>query len=329
MTNDSTQPGRTCPLHYRYAPQDFARAADFHADTLYVIGGLYGNMPALEAILALAAREPAAVTLCFNGDFNWFNIDDAGFRAINTEVLRHHALRGNVETEIADDASDAGCGCGYPDDVIDVEVARSNAIAQSLRDTARRHTDLRARLAALPMNLVAEVGGVRVAIVHGDLASLAGWSLSQERLVHTNKKNIALKQILKSQCTVVASSHTCLPVALTLGAASAPCSIFNNGAAGMPNFAGTQFGVITRIAATPALKTALYGTRIGGIHLQAIAVDYDQARWQHEFLANWPPGSAGHISYYQRIIDGPAYAVADANRIAVSNSDATRPNTIA
>ncbi|HTD90985.1 MAG TPA: hypothetical protein VK663_10005, partial [Burkholderiales bacterium] len=66
------QPGRSCPLHYRYSPKDFARAPDFNADTLYVIGGLYGNVPALQAALALAAQEPAPVTLAFNGDFNWF-----------------------------------------------------------------------------------------------------------------------------------------------------------------------------------------------------------------------------------------------------------------
>src|SRR5689334_23228841 len=89
------RPGRNCPLHYRYAPADLARAADFSVETLYVIGGLYGNGPALEAVLALAAQEITPVTLCFNGDFNWFDIDDAGFRAINNEVLRHHALRGN------------------------------------------------------------------------------------------------------------------------------------------------------------------------------------------------------------------------------------------
>ena len=73
------QPGRSCPLHYRYAPGDLARAADFTADTLYVIGGLYGNVPALQAVLALAQRERSAVTLAFNGDFNWFNSDDASF----------------------------------------------------------------------------------------------------------------------------------------------------------------------------------------------------------------------------------------------------------
>ena len=65
-------PGRSCPLPYRYAPSAFERAADLHAETIYVIGGLYGNVPALHAILQLAAAEPVKPTLIFNGDFNWF-----------------------------------------------------------------------------------------------------------------------------------------------------------------------------------------------------------------------------------------------------------------
>jgi len=32
-------PGRSCPPHYGYAPQVFARAADFRAATLYVVDG--------------------------------------------------------------------------------------------------------------------------------------------------------------------------------------------------------------------------------------------------------------------------------------------------
>ena len=91
-------PGRSCPLHYRYAPSSFARAADISAETIYVIGGLYGNGPALNAILELAAAEPTMPTLIFNGDFNWFNIDIDDFSTINREVLRHVALRGNGET---------------------------------------------------------------------------------------------------------------------------------------------------------------------------------------------------------------------------------------
>lgn len=330
VENNVLQPGRSCPLHYRYSPLALARTADFQAATLYVIGGLYGNVPALEAVLALAAREPAPVTLAFNGDFNWFNIDDTGFRAINNEVLHHHALRGNVETEIAHDDETAGCGCGYPDYVSAEEVERSNEIIVKLRDTARRHADLRARLAALPMHLVAEVGGVRAAIVHGDLESLAGWSLSQEAFATDIKKNSVQKQIDTSHCQIIASSHTCLPVALTFDTEAGRCAAFNNGAAGMPNFRDTQFGVITRIATTPSNHVAaLYGARIGSVHVDALPVPYDPTRWQREFLANWPAGSAGHLSYYQRITRGPAYAIADANRAAVSDGCAERPNTIA
>ena len=324
------QPGRSCPLHYRYSPQALARPADFQAATLYVIGGLYGNVPALEAVLALAAREPAPVTLAFNGDFNWFNIDDAGFRAINNVVLRHHALRGNVETEIAGDDSDAGCGCAYPDYVAADEVARSNDISVQLRATARRHSGLRAQLAALPMHSVAEVGGVRVAIVHGDLESLAGWTLSQDTITLDDVKNTLQKHIVTSNCPIITSSHTCLPVAITLDTALGRCAVFNNGAAGMPNFRDTQFGVITRVAATPAPQvTPLYGTRIGNIHVEALPVHYDPARWQREFLANWPAGSAGHLSYYSRMTRGPAHTITDANRLTVSNCGSVRPTASA
>lgn len=332
------QPGRSCPLHYRYSPQVFVRAPEIRADTLYVIGGLYGNLPALEAVLALAARERA--TLVFNGDFNWFDIDDGAFRAINSEVLRHHALRGNVETEISSDsASDTasnGCGCAYPDYVSDDDVARSNAISEQLRATARHHADLRARLQALPMHSVAEVGGVRVAIVHGDLSSLAGWSLAQDQLARNEQNSEEVKtvynQILKSLCRIVASSHTCLPVARRFASRAGAYAVFNNGAAGMPNFRDTQFGLITRIATTPAranVVAPLYGARIEGVYVDALPLAYDAVRWEREFLAQWPPGSAAYLSYYQRMVHGPAYGVREADRLAVSNAGATRPIAIA
>jgi hypothetical protein len=312
------QPGRSCPLHYRYSPKDFAREADFQADTLYVIGGLYGNVPALETVRELAARESSPVTLAFNGDFNWFNIDDPGFRAINSAVLHHHAIRGNVETEIAhDDDGDqsAGCGCGYPDWVGASEVERSNLIINELRHTAQRHADLREQLAMLPMHLVAQVGNVRVAIVHGDLESLAGWSLSQEALTDDGAINTAKKQIVTSQCRIVASSHTCLPVAMSFDTAHGQCAVFNNGASGMPNFRDAPFGVITRISTTSSeMHPGLYGTRIGGVYVDALALEYDNLLWQNDFLRMWPKGSAAHVSYHERTVKGPDYAMMRAIR---------------
>lgn len=304
------QPGRSCPLHYRHAPESLRRPPEIVADTLYVIGGLYGNLPALQAIAALAESESGAVTQVYNGDFNWFNIDDGGFQAVNETVLQHHALRGNVETELAGDDDEAGCGCAYPESVGDGEVARSNAMLAQLRATARRFPGLRARLAALPMNRVAEVGGLRVAIVHGDCESLAGWSYDVSAFGSTAGSARLAAHFAASGARIIASSHTCLPVALRQRRPQGDCALFNNGAAGMPNFAGTQFGVITRIATTPARPSAaLYGTVIHGVFIDALAVHYDPVQWQRDFAANWPAGSAGHLSYQQRISNGPRHGI--------------------
>lgn len=315
------QPGRSCPLHYRYPPASLKRAPEVVADTLYVIGGLYGNQQALQAVNTLAAAESAAVTLVFNGDFNWFDIDAAGFAAINEGVLAHHALRGNVETELAGDDDAAGCGCGYPDNVSDAEVGRSNAMLAQLRETARSRPELRVQLATLPMNLIAEVGGLRVAIVHGDCESLAGWAYDESALRDDSGIARAASHFAATGARIIASSHTCLPVALRLDTPAGACALFNNGAAGMPNFAGTQFGVITRIATTPA-TAALYGTVVDGVHIDALAVEYDHAQWQREFAANWPEGSAGHLSYHQRIVTGPRYGINQAMRQGIRISPA-------
>ena len=129
-------PGRTCPPSYGYSPRVLARPADVSADVLYVIGGLYGNALALEAIERMAAQEAVAAALVFNGDFHWFDAEPAAFAEIQRRVLAHHALRGNVETEIASDDAAAGCGCAYPESVPDDDVARSNAILDRLRDVA-------------------------------------------------------------------------------------------------------------------------------------------------------------------------------------------------
>lgn len=306
---NAERPGRSCPLHYRYDPASLNRAADFSADTLYVIGGLYGNRPALRAIQAMAAAESAPATLAFNGDFHWFDSDTAIFREVSDAVLRHHALRGNVETELAGDDEAAGCGCAYPDSVGDEDVARSNAILARLRDTAQSFPELRARLAALPMNLVAQVGGLRVALVHGDCESLAGWSYDESALRDEAGLARAAAHCTAANARVIASSHTCLPVALRFNAGGRDCALFNNGAAGMPNFAGTGFGVMTRIAVTPAPLPALYGTVIDGVHVDALPLHYDRDAWLGEFAAQWPAGSDAEISYGARIRNGPRYGL--------------------
>ena len=321
MSDLSGIAGRSCPAGYGYGVAVFRRAPDFACDSLYVIGGLYGNPEALDAIEAMAAQEAQQTpqtqtppTLAFNGDFHWFDASDAAFAAIQRRVLRHIALRGNVETELAADDAGFGCGCGYPDDVGDDEVERSNRILLRLRATAMRHPRERLLMGALPMHAVAQVAGARIGIVHGDAQALAGWGFAQRSLDDPGQRETLLRQFGESGIDVFASSHTCLPALRRFDAAGTTHAVINNGAAGMPNFEGMRHGVISRIASTPApaslpvLHEAAWPVAGSMLHVAALAVRYDHAGWRARFLADWPPGSPAHLSYFRRIEEGPAYS---------------------
>lgn len=315
MPERAEQPGRSCPLAYRYGAGALAGRASLRADTLFVAGGLYGNVPALEALLERVDAEPGDKALVFNGDFHWFDVDGADFRRVSEAVLAHAATRGNVETELAAPAAGAGCGCGYPDFVADEVVARSNRILERLRGTAGAFRALTAQLSALPMHRVADVGGERVGIVHGDADSLAGWGFSQEVLGTPGGIAAAERAFEAAGVRVFASSHSCLPVLQSVGAGL----VANNGAAGMPNFRGTRHGLATRISVRPAADAA-YGARAGALHVEAIPLRYDHAAWERRFLAQWPPGSDAHASYHARIVDGPRYDPAQALRIRLARA---------
>jgi hypothetical protein len=306
-----TRPGRTCPVSYRYRPRVFDRAPEIVAPTLYVVGGLYGNVEALECVLALASREPGEVCIVFNGDFHWFDVAPADFARVGREVARHAALRGNVETELAHDDTAAGCGCAYPADVSDAEVTRSNEILARLRETARADGRARSALGALPMHLVAAVGDARIGIVHGDAGSLAGWGFAASRLDAPAHRRWIDDAFDEARVDVFACSHTCLPAIRRFGDATRV--VANNGATGMPNFEGTRYGLITRIALAPYEGGArLYGTRAAGAWVEALRVDYDHERWMRRFLAAWPEGSSAHASYHRRLVDGTRLALARA-----------------
>jgi len=311
--------GRNCPLSYRYSPSALRVEPALPADTLYVVGGLYGNEPALAATLRMFAAEAGRKHLVFNGDFNWFDIEPGSYRRINETVLSFDAIRGNVETELPGDASELetfGCGCGYPDWVGDEVVLHSNRIMQQLAATAALFPELQRRLAALPMWRRIDVGGVALGIVHGDAESLAGWGFAQEHLADEAHRPVVQRWFDEAGVRIFACSHTCLPVmdALT-NARGERCAIVNNGAAGMPNFSGRPEGLLTRIATTPAPPdSSWYGMRLDGLYIDALPIEHDTAAWARAFLAQWPPGSAAHQSYWPRISAGPAYRVEQATR---------------
>ena len=165
------------------------------------------------------------------------------------------------------------------------------------------------------MYLVARVGNVRIAIVHGDAQSLAGWGFSQEALAEPEHEPRVQGYFADSDVRIFASSHTGLPVAQRFDG----CLVVNNGTAGLPNFKGTHYGIVTRISIRPNRNCeSVYGTVLDEVRVDAVALNYDHDAWLGAFLANWPSGSAAHTSYYDRIVNGPEFRVEDAVRGGVS-----------
>jgi hypothetical protein len=299
-----SEAGRSCPLRYRYGAGAIAVAPAHQVDTLYVIGGLYGNGEALKTVLEMREVEDNA-RLCFNGDFNWFNSDEDSFMAINQEVLKHDAIQGNVEAELGSVDDDAGCGCAYPASVDTEVVARSNLIHKQLKRTAAKHPRLVAKLEQLPMMTRYQVGLARVGVVHGDADSLAGWRFDVSALDDTADQSWRSAVFARANVDIFASSHTCLPALRRFNEGGS--LVVNNGASGMPNFASSRFGVLTRISITPSPHRTLYGCVVQDVYVDALAIHYDTAKWELEFLRNWPPGSPAHLSYFGRITNGPEY----------------------
>jgi hypothetical protein len=109
----------------------------------------------------------------------------------------------------------------------------------------------------------------------------------------------------RAKVSVFASTHTGLPFAQVIADSGQGRLVINNGSAGLPGFADTTYGVITRLSGSPRPPAdSLYGTTVGPLRCDALPVRFDLARWMARFLAQWPPGSPGHRAYFGRITGG-------------------------
>ncbi len=303
-------PGRYCPSHYHYGAKSISQQNTVPTDTLYVVGGLYGNPQALKTIIEMAQTETHQARIVFNGDFNWFNIDDTGFYQINHTILQQYdAIQGNVENELIDPDNHAGCGCAYPEDIDDATVMRSNEIHALLKQTAQNHPAIINQLTQLPLFLKYQIGKCQIGVVHGDSETLAGWGFDQNHLRNPNNNLWLAKQFAQAGVHIFASSHTCLPVLKLIQLADKPHCVINNGSAGMPNFQQTQYGLISHIATTPSPLPKLYGCKIQNLYIDALPVHFDIEKWIKQFQLNWSSGSAADISYFQRIRYGTNYKI--------------------
>lgn len=293
------KPGRSCPLDYHLPAETFAGATDFACDTLYVVGGLYGNQQALAALKQRLLREPDA-RVVFNGDAHWFDCDPLLFAQIEEQIAPHTLLRGNVETELGRSRQTGnGCGCAYPDEVAEQTVDWSNAIHQQLSNCVQQLPGMAEQLAKRPATALIEVAGQRVAISHGDEQSLAGWQCDREALRSAMRQQQLAEWCASNRISVLATSHTCSPAAL----ASEHWAVINNGAAGMPNFNNGRYGLATRIASQPSLA-ALYRAQVSALYIEAIPLNYDHHAFLADFDRQWPAGSPAALSYRARITEG-------------------------
>jgi hypothetical protein len=332
----SHQPGRACPTSYRYRPSELSEPT-LAAETLYVVGGLYGNGIALDEIRAIADQDPSGpAAVVFNGDFNWLNVEPAGFESVNERILARHATQGNIEAELAADSEDGGCGCGYPDYVDDTVVERSNAMMSRLQATSREFPAVVGALGELTRHVTVQMGAERVAVIHGDPESLAGWGLALESVEPpdevlrtalgcldqpTTTMQMVEAWFAEAGVHVFASTHTGLPYAQDFSVAGRRCAVINNGSAGLPCFEGGGASVITRISLDPRPHPlALYGVATDRLRCDALGVHFDAERWQAEFLAQWPPGTAGHDGYWTRITSGTSLLVDQAARSSAGRS---------
>lgn len=311
------------PAYVTGAEQLAAKVNDQTARVLYVVGGLYGNTAALDALSSVVRQEEEkdGVAVVFNGDFNFFNATHESWVSVNSRIRnfaretgaqRTLATLGNVELEVSTTprGSPVGCGCAYPEQV-DPDVAlRAAEIVTRLHDVAM-DSETTEWLRSLRKTSTWRVGTSRIGVVHGDFDCLNGWTLAAEAFVDDAWQPTSPEEVSRhleiAELDVLACTHTCL--AYMLHVRNDGKIVVNNGSAGMGNFKDDARGIVTRIsdvesAASPV--DALYSLSLdnNNVKVEAIPLKFGLDEWLAEFESVWPPGSPAHVSYHDRIKHG-------------------------
>ncbi|MEG0758732.1 MAG: arsenosugar biosynthesis radical SAM protein ArsS, partial [Raoultibacter sp.] len=231
----------------------------------------------------------------------WFDRTAENFAHIERRIEPYYALVGNVEAELRRERDlGVGCGCSYPDCTSDADVSRSNRIHAMLASALRDHPELLNCLNDRLPAMTISVAGQKIGITHGDEKLIGGWDCSRESLQDPIRQDELSFWMREQQIEVLASTHTCAPAAIALHDGV----VINNGAAGMPNFAHQHFGLVTRIASTPA-DDAVLSTRWNNLYIELVPLRYDHEGFLAWFDDLWPKTSPAAISYRNRIAGGP------------------------
>ncbi len=126
-----------------------------------VFGGPYSNLEATKAVLARAGKLsiPCDRVIC-TGDVVAYGADPIGTVALVRDA-GIHVVQGNCDESLAAGAAD--CGCGFPPgSACDRLSSAWFAYADRMLDS-----DARTWMGALPRRIDVELGGERLAIIHG------------------------------------------------------------------------------------------------------------------------------------------------------------------
>lgn len=302
--------GRSCPIDYVLTEDMFIENEVSDYNTIYVVGGLYGNIFALEEIENIVKngrKNGEKSILVFNGDSHWFDKCEDTFFMVEKKIMNFITMQGNVEAEMTRDTDiGVGCGCAYPSCVDDATVERSNRIHAELKKITDANLEIKERMKERPKVKVLKMGNIKICITHGDEKLLGGWGCSVDSLSNESRRK-ELKGWMDSKgISIMAVSHTCSPVfwgyEVEKNKYESEISVINNGAAGLPNFCDGRYGIITRISESKSDK-AIYRTKVREVYVEGIAVKYDNEKFIKWFDKVWPTGSPAEISYRDRIVN--------------------------
>lgn len=148
---------QNCDLSYKV---DFAKNPELITDELWIAGGIYGNIYAIEKLNEMANGKD----IVYNGDLHWFDANENCFFKVENLTKNSIKLNGNVELELARKDDEFGCGCNYPEREEEIIVKNAEIIHQRLKNIKADFSIFNKR----KTTLFANVCGLNVAITHGD-----------------------------------------------------------------------------------------------------------------------------------------------------------------
>jgi predicted phosphodiesterase len=217
---------------------------------LLVCGGAYSNLEAFGAMLAEADRRGIpANRIVHTGDA----VAYCGDALATTAALRAsaiHAIKGNVELKLAENAAD--CGCGFD------EGSACDLLARDWYAHARATMtpELCRWMGSLADALTFDLAGRRVRVVHGGVAEISRF------LFASAPEAVLAAELEAADADIVLAGHTGLPFTRRVGGRV----WHNSGALGLPANDGT-----------PRVWISILDADDDGLSIMPVPLTYDHA----------------------------------------------------